>query len=45
MMTELKLNLTVDEINHILNVLSKEPYNNVFLLIQKIQTQSNEQIK
>lgn len=40
----IKLELTQDEVNHILFALSEKPYKEVFELIGKIQKQGNEQI-
>lgn len=39
------LNLSVDQINHILSVLSKQPYSDVFELIAIIHQQCNTQEK
>lgn len=41
---DIKLNLTIEETNYILNVLAERPYNEVADLIMKIQQQGNEQI-
>lgn len=41
----IKLDLTLDEVNYILNALSEKPYKEVFPLIVKIQEQGNKQIK
>lgn len=41
---DIKLNLTLDEINYILNVLSSRPYIEVAELITKIQTEGERQI-
>lgn len=38
------LNLTIDEINFMLNIIAKEPYCNVFELIDKIKKQTNDTI-
>lgn len=40
----IKLELTQNEVNQILFVLSDRPYKEVFELIGKIQNQGNEQI-
>lgn len=40
----IKLELTQNEVNQILFILSEKPYKQVFELIQKIQKQGNEQI-
>ena len=40
----IKLELTQDEVNQILFILSEKPYKQVFELIGKIQKQGNEQI-
>jgi hypothetical protein len=40
----IKLELTQNEVNQILFVLSEKPYKEVFELIGKIQKQGNEQI-
>ena len=42
---EYNLNLSEQEINKILQILSKEPYIDVFDIINKIQIQANEQLK
>lgn len=42
---DIKITLTVEEINFILNVLAERPYNEVAPLIEKIKQQGNEQIK
>ena len=41
----IKLELTQNEVNQILFVLSDKPYKDVFKLIGKIQKQGNEQIE
>lgn len=41
---DIKLNLTLDEINYILNALSSRPYIEVAELIAKIQTEGERQI-
>lgn len=40
----LNLNLTLDEVNIILQALSKEPFKDVFQLIGKINEQANTQL-
>lgn len=41
----IKITLTVEEINFILNVLAERPYAEVAPLIEKIKQQGNEQVK
>lgn len=41
---EVKLQLSVDEVNQILAYLSEAPYKMVYPTIQKIQSQANEQL-
>ena len=41
----IELDLTLDEINYILNVLSCQPYKDVANLIEKIHKTGNEQLK
>lgn len=41
---KLQLNLTVDEGQRILDCLTKEPYKDVYELINKIQEQAREQM-
>lgn len=41
---DIKLNLTVEEINFVLNILAERPYNEVADLIMKIRQQGNEQV-
>ena len=41
---DIKLNLTVDEVNIILNALSSRPYVEVAELIGKIQTEGEKQL-
>ena len=41
---KLSLNLSIEEINLILSALGKEPYANVFQLVQNIQQQANIQL-
>ncbi len=41
----IKLELTLEEVNTILFLLSERPYKEVFLLITKIQEQGNKQVK
>lgn len=43
-MQELKLTLTVEEVNRILDALGDKPFQQVFKLIEKIQQQASEQI-
>lgn len=40
----IKLELSVDEVNIILNALSNRPYNEVAALIGKIQTEGEKQL-
>ena len=40
---DIKLNLTVEEVNFILNVLAERPYKEVAELIEKIKQQGIEQ--
>ena len=42
---EIKLTLTVDEVNLVLNALAARPYAEVAELIGKIQTQGQKQIE
>lgn len=44
-MAALQLSLDIEEINKILNALGKEPYLEVFQLIQKIQEQAHPQLQ
>ena len=44
-MAALQLSLEIEEINKILNALGKEPYMEVFQLIQKIQEQAHPQLQ
>lgn len=44
-MKEYDLNLSEEEVNAILTLLSKEPYYTVHQLISKIQSQANDQIE
>ena len=41
----IKLELTVDEVNMILRVLSKHPFEEVFAVIGKIKQQGDAQVK
>lgn len=41
---DIKLNLTVDEVNIILNALSNRPYGEVAELIGKIKTEGEKQL-
>jgi hypothetical protein len=43
-MEKLKLELTIDEINRILQALGNLPFNEVFELIGKINQQANDQL-
>lgn len=43
-MKEIKLNLTIEEANQILDALGAQPFNKVFQLIGKIQQQAGEQL-
>lgn len=43
-MQELKLTLTIDEANLILEALGQMPFKTVFGLINKIQTQASQQL-
>lgn len=42
---DVKLHLSVDEVNQILAYLSEAPYKMVFPTIQKIQSQAQEQLQ
>lgn len=42
---ELKMTLTLDEVNIILQALSKEPFKDVFQLIGNINEQASKQLK
>lgn len=42
---EFNLKLTLEQINVIVNALGKEPYNNVYLLIDTIRQQVNQQVQ
>lgn len=42
---EFNLKLTLEQINVIVNSLSKEPYNSVYLLIDAIRQQVNQQVQ
>ena len=44
-MQEIKLVLTLDEINQILSALGSQPYNDVFQLVNKIQQQAQAQLE
>jgi len=44
-MQEIKLNLTIDEMNLILEGLGNMPFAKVFTLVGKVQEQASEQIK
>lgn len=44
-MEEINLKLTINEINQILNYLGLQKYQEVYILIDKIQTQANNQIE
>ncbi len=39
---QINLNLTVEEVNIIINALSKEPFGQVYKLIEKIHLQANQ---
>ena len=39
------LNLTLDEVNIILNALGTQPYADVYQLVNKIQTQGSHQLQ
>lgn len=41
----MELKLAVEDIQKIVNVLAKQPYEEVYILIGEIQAQANEQIK
>ena len=41
---DIKITLTIEEINFILNVLAEKPYAEVAPLIEKIKQQGNEQV-
>lgn len=44
-MREIKLSLTVEDVNHILQGLGDQPYAKVYTLVGKIQQQAAEQIQ
>jgi hypothetical protein len=44
-MQEIKLVLTLDEINQILSALGSQPYKDVFQVITKIQQQAQAQLE
>jgi hypothetical protein len=44
-MQEMKLVLTLDEINQILSALGSQPYKDVFQLVNKIQQQAQAQLE
>lgn len=44
-MEEINLSLTLDETNKIIKALAKEPFQDVFELIGKINEQADKQIK
>jgi hypothetical protein len=44
-MQEMKLVLTLDEINQILSALGSQPYKDVFQLVTKIQQQAQAQLE
>ena len=44
-MKEIKLSLSLDDINKILNVLGDQPYTTVFKVINSIQTQAQAQLQ
>ena len=44
-MTELTINLTLDEVNVILKALGKMPFVDVYEVIGRINKQANEQLK
>ena len=44
-MKQLSLNLTITEINAILDAVGQRPYVDVFDLVEKIKTQSEAQLK
>ena len=44
-MQEIKLDLTLDEINQILSALGSQPYKDVFQLVNKIQQQAQAQLE
>ena len=44
-MQEIKLTLTIEEANLILEALSEMPFKSVFSLISKIQAQAGQQLK
>lgn len=41
----IKLELSIDEINIVLNSLSVQPYREVYELIEKLQQEATEQLK
>jgi len=44
-MQEIKLVLTLDEINQILSALGSQPYKDVFQLVTKLQQQAQAQVE
>jgi len=44
-MEEIKITLTVDEVNKIINMLSQFAYKDVSELVYKLHSQGNDQIK
>jgi hypothetical protein len=44
-MQEIKLVLTLDEINQILSALGSQPYKDVFQVVNKIQQQAQAQLE
>ena len=44
-MENIKIELSIDELNLILNALSNRPYIEVYELIGKLQTEGNKQIE
>ena len=44
-MTEIRLTLSVEEVNLVLNALTNRPYGEVYQLIGKIQTEGEKQLR
>ena len=44
-MNNIQLELTIDEINKVLQALGKQPYEDVFQLISKVQEQASSQLQ
>ena len=44
-MKDIQLTLTLEEVNTLLNALGDQPYNQIYLLIAKIQSQGSTQLQ